>query len=119
MPSLSVFGASKIDFLKKRFIRFYSVLTPAIIAVVLLNYINHGRGPSPVNVHSAIQIVGAFFAFSSLLDKICLGFSSTLEPICRVICKSSGCNILSKKAESSIINLSGCAPICIWNFLCP
>jgi peptidoglycan/LPS O-acetylase OafA/YrhL len=60
MPSLSVSRASKIDFLKKRFIRFYSVLAPAIIAVVLLNYINLGRGPSPVNVHSAIQIAGAF-----------------------------------------------------------
>ena len=60
MPSLSVSGASKIDFLKKRFIRFYSVLTPAVIAVAFLNYIDLGRGPSPVNVHSAIQIVGAF-----------------------------------------------------------
>jgi len=36
------------------------VLTPAVIAVVLLNYTNFGRGPSPVNVHSTTQIVGAF-----------------------------------------------------------
>ena len=60
MPSIAVSRASRFDFLKKRLLRFYSVLTPAVIAVVLLNYINLGRGPSPVNIHSTTQIVGAF-----------------------------------------------------------
>jgi peptidoglycan/LPS O-acetylase OafA/YrhL len=69
MPSLAASEKERFGFFKKRLLRFYSVLIPAFLFFVFLNYVDFEGGKFTLTNYSITQIVGAFFLLQMFYAK--------------------------------------------------